>query len=78
MGQIIWAYLAPLVALSAALVYSLLAGFSLPTQRALIALSVVILAKLRFRRIQPVACFCWSLFLLEPVFDCYQPAHGNP
>lgn len=57
-------YLAPFVALSAALVYSLLAGFSLPTQRALIALSVSILAKLRFRRIQPVACFCWSLFLI--------------
>lgn len=62
--RLIGPYLSPLIALWASLAYSLLAGFSLPAQRALIVVSVVMLAKLRFRRIQPVACFCWSLLLI--------------
>ena len=44
--------------------YSLLAGFSLPSQRALIAVAVVMLARLLYRRINPVSCLVWALLLI--------------
>jgi len=44
--------------------YSLLAGFSLPSQRALIAVAVVMLARLLYRRINPVSCLIWALLLI--------------
>ena len=44
--------------------YSLLAGFSLPSQRALIAVAVVMLARLLYRRISPVGCLLWALLLI--------------
>ena len=56
--------MAPFVGLTAGLAYSLLAGFSLPTQRAIIAVSVVMIAKLLYRRIDPWACFVWALLLI--------------
>lgn len=56
-------WLAPVGSLLAAAAYSLLAGFSLPTQRALIAVAVVV-AKLCFRRIQPFVCLVWALTLI--------------
>ena len=57
-------WMAPFVGLTAGLAYSLLAGFSLPTQRAIIAVSVVMIAKLLYRRIDPWACFVWALLLI--------------
>ena len=57
-------WLAPVSGLLAAGAYSLLAGFSLPTQRALIAVAVVVIAKLCFRRIQPFVCLVWALTLI--------------
>ena len=57
-------WLPPVTGLLAAGAYSLLAGFSLPTQRALIAVAVVVLAKLCFRRIQPFVCLVWALCLI--------------
>jgi competence protein ComEC len=57
-------WLVPLSGLLAAGAYSLLAGFSLPTQRALIAVAVVVIARLRFRRIQPFVCLIWALTLI--------------
>ena len=57
-------WLAPVGSLLAAAAYSLLAGFSLPTQRALIAVAVVVVAKLCFRRIQPFLCLVWALTLI--------------
>ena len=57
-------WLPPVMGLLAAGAYSLLAGFSLPTQRALIAVAVVVLAKLCFRRIQPFVCLVWALTLI--------------
>ena len=57
-------WLPPISGLLAAAAYSLLAGFSLPTQRALIAVVVVVLAKLCFRRIQPFVCLVWALTLI--------------
>lgn len=54
----------PLMAIFIALGYSLLAGFSLSTQRALIAVMVVMLSKLLFRRIQPFTCMVWALLLI--------------
>lgn len=56
--------LGPLLAIAAAVGYSLLAGFSLPTQRALIAVVVVMLSKLVCRRIQPFSCVAWALALI--------------
>jgi competence protein ComEC len=44
--------------------YSLLAGFSLPSQRALIAVAVVMLARLLYRRVSPVGCLLWALLLI--------------
>jgi len=57
-------WLPPVSGLLAAGAYSLLAGFSLPTQRALIAVAIVVLAKLCFRRIQPFVCLVWALTLI--------------
>ena len=54
----------PLAAIFTALGYSLLAGFSLSTQRALIAVVVVMLSKLLFRRIEPYICMAWALVLI--------------
>jgi competence protein ComEC len=54
----------PLMAIFAALGYSLLAGFSMSTQRALIAVVVVMLSKLLFRRIEPYICMAWALVLI--------------
>ena len=57
-------WLAPIAGLGAAGVYSLLAGFSLPAQRALIAVSVVMVARLCLRRVRPLSCIVWALFLM--------------
>ena len=58
-------WLPPLAGLAAAGSYSLLAGFSLPAQRALIAVIVVMIARLRMRRIRPLACVVWALLLIS-------------
>jgi competence protein ComEC len=52
-------WLPPIISMLFALSYSLLAGFSLPTQRALIMLAVLHLGLLCHRNIQP-----WSLFMI--------------
>jgi|TARA_B110000908_G_scaffold172325_1_gene239067 competence protein ComEC len=57
-------WLPPIIGLVAAALYSLLAGFSLPTQRALIAVLVVMIAKLSFRRVRPFACVVWAILLI--------------
>jgi competence protein ComEC len=57
-------WLPPVMGLLAAGAYSLLAGFSLPTQRALIAVAVVVFAKLCFRRIQAFVCLVWAVTLI--------------
>lgn len=57
-------WLPPLTGLLAAVFYSQLAGFSLSTQRALIAVSLVMLGKLAYRRIRPLACIAWALLLI--------------
>ncbi len=56
--------IAPLGGLVAAFLYSLLAGFSLPTQRALIAVSVVVVARLCYRKIAPLLCMSWALLFI--------------
>ena len=45
--------------------YSLLAGLTLPTQRALIAVCVVMFAKLTYRRISPWPCIVWAFTLIS-------------
>ena len=57
-------FLPPFFALMVAAGYSLLAGFTLPTQRALIAIAVVMLGKLLYRRITPWACVAWTLLII--------------
>ena len=57
-------WVAPLCGLLAAFLYSLLAGFSLPTQRALIAVAVIVAAKLCYRMIAPLLCMTWALLLI--------------
>ena len=52
---------AALTATAAAAFYSLLAGFTLPTQRALIMVSVVCLARLSVRRVPPSLIFLLGL-----------------
>lgn len=47
-----------------AITYSLLAGFSLPTQRALVALIVVLFGRLYYRRIDPWQCVCIALCVI--------------
>ena len=51
----------PLSGFFIAMYYSLLAGFSLPSQRALIAVALVMLARLLYRRIVPTGCLVWAL-----------------
>jgi competence protein ComEC len=57
-------WIAPLCGLLAAFLYSLLAGFSLPTQRALIAVAVIVAARLCYRKIRPLLCMLWALLLI--------------
>ena len=57
-------WIAPLCGLLAAFLYSLLAGFSLPTQRALIAVTVIVVARLSYRKIPPLLCMAWALLLI--------------
>jgi competence protein ComEC len=57
-------WIAPLSGLLAAFLYSLLAGFSLPTQRALIAVLVIVIARLSYRKIRPLVCMAWALLLI--------------
>jgi len=57
-------WIAPLCGLLAAFLYSLIAGFSLPTQRALIAVLVIVVAKLSYKKIPPQLCMAWALLLI--------------
>ena len=57
-------WIAPICGLLSAFIYSLLAGFSLPTQRALIAVTVVVIARMSYRKIPPLTCMGWALFLI--------------
>lgn len=57
-------WLPPLFSITLAGVYSLLAGFSLPTQRALIAVVLVMLAKLYYRRVSAIVLLAWALLLI--------------
>jgi len=57
-------------ALLFAVIYAAMAGFSLPTQRALVMLSVFLLAVICKRALHPWLAFCWALALqalLEPL-----------
>ena len=56
--------LPPLFGFMVAFAYSALAGFSLPTQRAMIAVSVVMLAKLAYRKLPVQVVFGWALLLI--------------
>jgi competence protein ComEC len=56
--------LSPCLGFLIALIYSLLAGFSLPTQRALIAVAVVMLGKLVYRKMPVYVAFVWALFVI--------------
>lgn len=63
-------FIAPLTALLLAFIYSFLAGFTLPTQRALIVVSLVMLPKFFFYNLRADTIFVWSLFfiaLLQPL-----------
>ena len=57
-------FLPPVFGFMSALAYSALAGFSLPTQRALIAVAVVMLAKLAYRKLPVQIVFAWAFFLI--------------
>ena len=57
-------WLPPVLAVAAAFMYSLLAGFTLPTQRAFIVVLVVMTAKLMHRRISAWVCLCWACLLI--------------
>ncbi|MDG1694560.1 MAG: DNA internalization-related competence protein ComEC/Rec2 [Porticoccaceae bacterium] len=62
--------IAPLTAFFAAVAYSFLAGFTLPTQRALVVVCLVMLPKLFFFHLRADTIFVWSLFfiaLLQPL-----------
>jgi len=59
-----------IAAISAAVFYAGLAGFSIPTQRALVMLTTVMLAKMLFRNLQPARQLAFALFsvlLWDPV-----------
>lgn len=61
---------AALLALLAALLYAALAGFSVPTQRALIMVSAAMLALLSSRQVQPRAVLClavWGVLAVDPL-----------
>jgi competence protein ComEC len=57
-------YFPPLCGLFFALFYSLLAGFSLPTQRAMVAVILVMLCKILYLRLSAFTAFVWALFLI--------------
>ena len=63
-ASILGHWLPPLSGLFIASYYSFLAGFSLSSQRALIAVALVMLAKLVYRRIVPISCLVWALCLI--------------
>jgi len=52
------------LSLGCALTYAALAGFELPTQRAVLMLSVWLLAALRFRYMPPLAAWCIALIVV--------------
>jgi len=56
--------LSPCLGFLMALLYSLLAGFSLPTQRALIAVAVVMIGKMIYRKMPVQVVFVWALFVI--------------
>ena len=56
--------MAPLAALTTAVTYSFLAGFTLPTQRALIVVFLVMLPRIFYLPLRPDTVFIWSLFLI--------------
>ena len=56
--------LPPLMGFIFALGYSAMAGFSLPTQRAMIAVAVIMLAKLAYRKLPVKNVFAWTFFLI--------------
>jgi competence protein ComEC len=56
--------MAPIMALSIAVIYSFLAGFTLPTQRALIVVFLVMLPRIFYLPLRLDATFVWSLFLI--------------
>ena len=56
--------MAPIIALSTAVIYSFLAGFTLPTQRALIVVFLVMLPRIFYLPLRLDATFVWSLFLI--------------
>jgi competence protein ComEC len=61
---------AALLSLLAALLYAALAGFSVPTQRALIMVSVAMLALVSSRQTQPRAVLClavWGVLAVDPL-----------
>lgn len=53
-----------ILSLAFATAYSLLAGFTLPTQRALVGLMVVLSARLFYRRVDPWLCVCVALSII--------------
>lgn len=57
-------FLPPLCGFFLAFFYSLLAGFSLPTQRAMIVVFLLMLSKIFYLRFLPYAAFIWALFLI--------------
>ena len=61
-GLVRW--LSPCLGFLLALGYSFLAGFSLPTQRALIAVAVVMLAKLVYRQVRVGVALVWALVFI--------------
>ena len=54
----------PLCGLFSAFFYSLLAGFSLPTQRAMVVVMLVMLCKMFYLRLSPYVAFVWAIFLI--------------
>lgn len=59
--------IAPIAALLTALIYSFLAGFTLPTQRALIAVFLVMLPRIFYFPLRTDSLFLWSLFIIALV-----------
>jgi competence protein ComEC len=57
-------YFPPLCGLFLALSYSLLAGFSLPTQRAMVVVILFMLCKIFYLRLSPYTAFIWALLLI--------------
>jgi len=55
---------ASLAALIAAFFYSALAGFSLPTQRAVIMIAVFLIATLLRKNLSTLKSFCWALIII--------------